>query len=116
MEWADIHKTFEVPYLSGCFMFMRGSAFKKVGGFDSRFFPYCEDIDLSRRVNREFKTVYYSEVFIYHYFNRASYKSLKYFYHHFVSAFNKHGWLVDIERLQINSKTKETYRNAVERY
>lgn len=114
MNWADPSRTFEAPYLSGCFMFMRSSAFKKVGGFDSRFFLYCEDIDLSRRITRDFKTVYFSQAYIFHYFNRASYRSLRYSCLHLISAikyFNKYGWLIDTERDLINDKVRVAYKN-----
>lgn len=115
MSWASVHKTFEAPYLSGCFMFMRSSVFKKVGGFDSIFFLYCEDIDLSRRINSEFKTVYFSKAHIYHHFSKASYKKIKYLFFHLMSAvkyFNKYGWLSDKQRDLINKKTKENYRKV----
>ncbi|MHB1529547.1 MAG: glycosyltransferase [Acidiferrobacteraceae bacterium] len=39
-----------VGWLSGVCMAMRREQFMNIGGFDSRFFMYCEDIDLSRRL------------------------------------------------------------------
>jgi N-acetylglucosaminyl-diphospho-decaprenol L-rhamnosyltransferase len=36
-------------WLSGSLMLLRRSAFEQVGGFDPRFFMYCEDMDLCRR-------------------------------------------------------------------
>jgi len=35
----------DVPYLSGCFMFLRTKAIDKAGMFDERFFMYLEDFD-----------------------------------------------------------------------
>lgn len=39
-----------VRFATGCFMLIRTKAFLDLGGFDSRFFLYQEDSDLSRRI------------------------------------------------------------------
>jgi GT2 family glycosyltransferase len=103
----------EVPYLSGCFMFLRVAALKKVGLFDERFFMYPEDIDLTRRMYKEFKTVFYPEVEITHQHARESYKSLKLFYIHIVNMiryFNKWGWFFDKERRIVNQRVISQYQ------
>jgi GT2 family glycosyltransferase len=100
----------EVPHLSGCFMLIRRAVFDTVGLFDERFFMYLEDVDLSRRIHREYKTVYYPGVHIYHQFHRGSYKGLKPLKYHVFSAikyFNKWGWFVDKERKEINKQARE---------
>jgi GT2 family glycosyltransferase len=99
--------TLLVPHLSGCFMLMSANALKKVGLFDERFFMYLEDVDLSRRMHRQFLTIYYPRVFIFHEFAKGSYSSWKLLSHHVFSAirfFNKWGWL-DRERSEVNSAT-----------
>ena len=50
LRFADYNSMMEVPSLSGCFMFIRMSVLKKVGGFDERYFMYLEDLDLCRRI------------------------------------------------------------------
>ncbi len=96
-----------VPFLSGCFMFLRVSALKQVGLFDERFFMYGEDIDLSRRMHKCFKTLYYPDVTIIHHHEAASYKNLRMLFVHIrniIKYFNKWGWFFDSERRKINRK------------
>jgi N-acetylglucosaminyl-diphospho-decaprenol L-rhamnosyltransferase len=40
----------EVDFITGCFLLIRASLFKQLGGFDERFFVYGEDADLGHRV------------------------------------------------------------------
>jgi GT2 family glycosyltransferase len=108
LRFTGYDKIMEVPYLSGCFMFIRTEVLKKVGLFDERFFMYLEDTDLSRRIHRVAKTIYYPYVHIYHEYGKGSYKSLKPLYYHIKSAikyFNKYGWFFDKERQEINKRT-----------
>ncbi|WP_373316896.1 glycosyltransferase [Chitinolyticbacter albus] len=39
-----------VPIISGCFMLLKTTALRAVGGFDERYFLYLEDYDLCRRL------------------------------------------------------------------
>ncbi|AEH22449.1 glycosyl transferase family 2 [Thermodesulfobacterium geofontis OPF15] len=107
LRFTGYDKIMEVPYLSGCFMFIRTEVLKKVGLFDERFFMYLEDTDLSRRIHRVAKTVYYPYVHVYHEYGKGSYKNLKLLYYHIKSAikyFNKYGWFFDKERKEINKR------------
>ena len=110
-------KQMNVPYLSGCFMFLRTETLKKVGLFDERFFMYPEDIDLSRRINRHFRTVFYPDVSIIHQHEQASYKNGKLLFIHITNMtkyFCKWGWIFDKERKDVNKRTKENLpRNNV---
>ncbi len=102
--------TMDVPYLSGSFMFMRSDALKKVGLFDERFFLYPEDIDLSRRIHKHFRTVFYPKVSIIHKHEQASYKNNKMLLVHITNMskyFCKWGWIFDRERKEINKRTLE---------
>ena len=40
----------EVGWLSGCFILVRSSLLRSLGGFDEQFFYYFEDMDLCRRI------------------------------------------------------------------
>lgn len=94
-----------VPYLSGCFMFLRKTALQRVGYFDERFFMYFEDLDLTRRIHQHYETVYYPGQFITHRHEMGSYKSTRLLLCGLQSAvryFNKWGWIWDRERSAIN--------------
>lgn len=100
----------DVPYLSGCFMFLRTDALKKTGLFDERFFMYPEDIDLTRRIHRQFRTVFYPTVSVIHHHAQSSYISNRMLFVHIfnmVKYFNKWGWLFDKERRKVNRETLE---------
>lgn len=94
-----------IPNLSGCFMFLRTEALKKVGLFDENIFMYLEDIDLNRRIHSKYKTIYYPDAIVIHEHQKESYKNRKLLKAHIQSAiyyFNKYGWLFDKERTAIN--------------
>jgi GT2 family glycosyltransferase len=78
------------------------------GFYDERFFMYFEDFDLSRRINKLYKTVYYSDVHVFHEYERGAQKSLilfKIFIQSAIKYFNKWGWFFDNERRAINKAT-----------
>jgi GT2 family glycosyltransferase len=105
MHFTGYNRVMDVPFLSGCFMFLRVEALRTTGLFDERIFLYTEDIDLTRRLHRRYRTVFNPDVTIYHHHVRRSYKSLTTFLHHAGSAvtyFNKWGWFTDLEREEIN--------------
>ena len=98
-------KMMNVPYLSGCFMLLRTEAVKKARLFDERFFMYPEDIDLTRRIHRDYLTVYFPHTTVVHHHAKASYHSMKMLWIHAVNMcryFNKWGWWCDKEREEMN--------------
>ncbi len=111
-HWYEMHFTgyntvMDVPFLSGCFMFLRVATLEKVGLFDENIFLYTEDTDLTRRIHKHYRTVFYPEAVIYHHNQRASYKNIVIMMHHIFSAiryFNKWGWFTDSERDSINQR------------
>lgn len=107
LRFTGYDKTMDVPYLSGCFMFIRHNIFEKVGAFDERFFVHFEDLDLSRRIHRLYRTVYYPQAIAYHEYERTSDKDLRIFGYLVSSGikyFNKWGWFFDRERKIINNR------------
>ena len=62
-------ETAPVDVLSGCCMLVRTSAMNEAGGaFDEDYFMYCEDVDLSYRIEKAgYKNMYYPEVDLIHY-------------------------------------------------
>ena len=105
-------KMMNVPYLSGCFMLLRTEAVSKARLFDERFFMYPEDMDLTRRIHRDYLTVFFPHATIIHNHEKASYKSLKMLWIHIVNMcryFNKWGWFCDKERTLFNQTAIHEY-------
>lgn len=112
MRHSGYNKTMNVPYLSGCFMFFRVNALKEAGLFDERFFMYLEDTDITRRIHKHYKTVYYPEVSVFHGYEKGSYKNIKLLQYHLISTikyFNKWGYFLDSERREFNRIATNSY-------
>ncbi len=94
-ELEKLDKPTYVDFCTGCFFGIRTSVFKRLKGFDSRYFMYMEDADLSRMVRRKYKIVFYPLVYVYHKWSRENTRSLKGILRWFVSMlkyFGKWGW------------------------
>lgn len=107
LRFTGYDKIMNVPYLSGCFMFLRSNVLQEIGAFDERFFMYFEDTDLTRRIHRKYKTIFYPYVSIFHCYGKESYKKFRVLLIHIKNAFiyfNKYGWVFDKERKEINLK------------
>lgn len=90
---------YDIPYLSGCFMFLRTDVLKRVGFFDDKIFMYLEDADLTRRFLEVSRTTYYPEAHVYHHFAKLTHKEFKFKWITVQSSFiyfNKWGWLKSI--------------------
>ena len=112
MHASGYDKLMNIPYLSGCCMLLRTSCVQQVRLFDERFFMYPEDMDLTRRIHRDYLTVFFPYVTIIHNHERASYKSLKMLWIHIINMckyFNKWGWLIDKERQLFNQTAIREY-------
>ena len=108
LKASGYNKIFNPPCLSGCFMFLRVSTLEQHQFFfDDRFFMYCEDFDLIRRIHRVAKTIFYPYVKIVHNHAASSYHDIKMLLIHISSAckyFNKYGWFYDKERDDFNQR------------
>ena len=107
LKHSGYDKKMNVPYLSGCFMFLRVSALKDEGFFDERYFMYMEDLDLTRRLHAKYKTLFFPSVSIYHRFSRLSYHNWRLSLVHMASVvkyFNKWGWVYDRGRRRFNKR------------
>lgn len=106
LKSSGYDKILNPPCLSGCFMFLRVETLQKATlRFDERFFMYCEDFDLIRRLHRVGKTVYFPGVTVVHDHAQASYHSRKMLLLHIRSVcryFGKYGWFFDAERRKMN--------------
>lgn len=73
----DLTVPCEIENATGCFMMFRTELFKKIGGFDERYFMYFEDCDITRTVRKTAKAVYYPEAIVYHVWGRESKKNFR---------------------------------------
>lgn len=108
LRHTNYEKIMDVPYLSGCFMLFRTSALRRVGLFDERFFMYPEDIDITRRMHAEFRTVFFPGATVVHDHAKESYRSWRALRVHIwnsIKYFNKWGWIRDAQRTRFNQET-----------
>ena len=78
---------YDVPFLSGSFMFCCTDLLNKVNGFDPEYFLYFEDVDLCRRTQKTHRTVYNPSVSVVHYWKREAHKNWLFTYYFICSAF-----------------------------
>lgn len=75
----DIRNPVPVEFATGCFLLIRTSVFRELGGFDPRFFLYQEDSDLSRRIIEKHlgSIVYHPDMCVTHRWARENTRTLK---------------------------------------
>jgi GT2 family glycosyltransferase len=108
LRLSGYDRTTDIPYLSGCFMLFRIESLRRIGLFDERFFMYPEDIDITRRMHAEYRTVFFPGATIVHDHARESYKNRLSMWIHatnLIRYFNKWGWIRDPERSRVNRET-----------
>lgn len=72
---ADLSVPCDIENATGCFMLLRTDLFKQIGGFDTHYFLYFEDSDLTRAVRQTSRAVYYPDACVYHVWGRESKKN-----------------------------------------
>lgn len=75
----------DVEFCTGCFMVCRTDALKQIGGFDTRYFLYMEDADLTRMLRKIGRTVYNPSITVTHLWKRDSAKKLSALVKHLTS-------------------------------
>lgn len=96
---------FPIEFVSGCFFLVSRNIFQRLGGFDSKFFLYCEDADLSLRASHLGQNYLITEAILYHPSDRASFSSLRMFSVHLRSMIRyliKHAFTAKHTRLSTN--------------
>lgn len=100
-------RIYEVGHCSSCFAAFSMEALKFCGGFDERFFLYFEDTDITRRIHRNYRTIYYPFVSVKHDYGNGASKDPKLFFvflGSLIKFFNKWGWFFDSERRRCNKQ------------
>lgn len=95
MKKTGYDKIMKIDYAPGSFMVFRTEVFKKMNGFDDRFFMYLEDADITRRVNQISKAIFFPEARVIHAWERSAYKNCKFaiiLVQSMIIYFNKWGW------------------------
>lgn len=95
MQDMDYSKPFQVPFAQGSFLMIRTELFRKIGGFDTRYFMYMEDADLCKQVNQCSSLYYCPDTTVIHKWERGSKKDKRLRRIHMTSMFRyfcKWGW------------------------
>lgn len=107
LRFVPQNEIYNAPILSGCFTLLNLKAIQEIGMYDDNYFMYFEDWDLSRRMHKKYKTIYYPLVSVYHGYESGankSFKLFKIFIHSAITYFNKWGWFFDKDRKHMNKK------------
>ncbi len=94
-DWDPGVPKADPPLVSGCCMLFTAAAFDRLGGFDSGYFLYFEDFDLSFRAGRLGLSAYCPGMRVRHFGGGAGRKGLRHMAHFALSAmrfFGTHGW------------------------
>lgn len=79
---------------TGAFMIARTKVLKSINGFDTRFFMYFEDTDLTKRISKKGKVIFYPYFTVVHGWKRENHsiKGISFMVKSMILYFNKWGW------------------------
>ncbi|MGG2043246.1 glycosyltransferase family 2 protein [Burkholderia gladioli] len=92
---GESNLVWDPPIVSGCFMLFRAQILRRLKGFDSRYFLYFEDYDLSLRTREIARIAYVPAVHVIHHGGGASRKGFAHIRMFVASAFkfySRFGW------------------------
>ncbi|MDL2323841.1 glycosyltransferase family 2 protein [Ruminococcaceae bacterium OttesenSCG-928-A16] len=75
----DLSKPIDVEFCSGSFFMMPTEIFKKIGGFDEKYFMYVEDADITQKALQHGRAVYLPQFTVVHAWHRAAHRQLRQF-------------------------------------
>ena len=82
-EYQQRHNLFYPDWIAGMFMLFPSRIFAELGGFDERYFMYCEDADICRRIQKKgLKTAYTTDILAIHDPRRSSHRNLRHLWWH----------------------------------
>ena len=86
LDYPSTIKIIEPDWVAGMFMLFRASIYKKIGGFNERYFLYYEDVEICARLRlMEYRVIYVPKSFVIHIGQYDSRKNLKHFSYHLKS-------------------------------
>jgi len=81
-------KILYTDWIGGMFLLISTEHYKKINGFDTDFFLYCEDVDFCKRASEKGLTIGQArKISVTHFAQRNSHKKIKYFLYHLRSYF-----------------------------
>ena len=87
-EYVIGQTPFYPDWIAGMFMLWRAETFRKIGGFDEKFFLYYEDVDICARLHRAgFHAALIPAARVTHHARWTSHRSLRYLRWHLASMF-----------------------------
>ena len=95
MQECSYKTPFPVPFGQGSFLVVRTEIFRKLNGFDERYFMYMEDADFCKRVNEISQLMYCPYAEVIHKWEKGSHKNMRLLKIHIKSMlkyFHKWGW------------------------